>query len=48
LTLAVGVVVVVGLYFGRDVLIPITLPVLLSFVLAPPLWRYRNDIADLH
>ena len=35
LTLAVGVVVVVGLYLGRTVLIPITLAVLLSFVLAP-------------
>ena len=35
LTLAVGVVVVAGLYLGRDVLIPITLAVLLSFVLAP-------------
>src|SRR3954454_13025903 len=35
LTLAVGVVVVAGLYLGRDVLIPITLSVLLSFLLAP-------------
>lgn len=35
LTLAVGVVVVAGLYFGQTVLIPITLAVLLSFVLAP-------------
>jgi predicted PurR-regulated permease PerM len=35
LTLAVGVVVVAGLYFGQQVLIPITLSVLLSFVLAP-------------
>jgi predicted PurR-regulated permease PerM len=35
LTLAVGVVVVAGLYLGRTVLIPITLAVLLSFVLAP-------------
>ncbi|HTW25906.1 MAG TPA: AI-2E family transporter [Acetobacteraceae bacterium] len=35
LTLAVGVVVVAGLYFGREVLIPVTLAVLLSFVLAP-------------
>ncbi|MGA3248672.1 MAG: AI-2E family transporter, partial [Paraburkholderia sp.] len=30
-----GVVVVCGLYFGRAVLIPITLSVLLSFLLAP-------------
>jgi predicted PurR-regulated permease PerM len=35
LGLQVGVVVVAGLYFGREVLIPITLAVLLSFVLAP-------------
>ena len=34
-TLAVSVVVVVGLYLGRDVLIPISLAILLSFVLAP-------------
>ncbi len=35
LTLAVGVVIVVALYLGRDVLIPITLAVLLSFLVAP-------------
>ncbi len=35
LSLAVGVVVVAALYFAREVLIPITLAVLLSFVLAP-------------
>ena len=35
LTLAVGVVVVAGLYLGQAVLIPITLAVLLSFLLAP-------------
>ena len=35
LTLAVSVVVVAGLYFGRTVLIPITLAMLLSFLLAP-------------
>ena len=35
LTLVAGVVAVGALYFGRDVLIPITLAVLLSFVLAP-------------
>ena len=34
-TLAVGVVAVAALYFARDVLVPITLAVLLSFVLAP-------------
>lgn len=35
LTLAVCVVVVAALYLGRDVLVPITLAVLLTFVLAP-------------
>jgi predicted PurR-regulated permease PerM len=35
LTIAVSVVVVAGLYFGRSVLIPITLAMLLSFLLAP-------------
>jgi predicted PurR-regulated permease PerM len=35
LTLAVAVVVVAGLYLGRTVLIPVTLAVLLSFLLAP-------------
>ncbi len=35
LGLAVGVVVIAGLYFGREVLIPITLAILLSFVLSP-------------
>src|SRR6201989_2980771 len=35
LTLAVAVVVVAALYLGRTVLIPITLAVLLSFLLAP-------------
>ena len=33
--LLVGVVCVAGLYFAREVLIPITLSVLLSFILAP-------------
>ncbi|SFR89506.1 AI-2E family transporter [Sphingomonas jatrophae] len=35
LGLAVAVVVIAGLFFARDVLIPITLAVLLSFVLSP-------------
>ena len=34
-TLAVGVTVVAALYFGREVLVPIVLAVLLSFILAP-------------
>src|SRR3954447_21312171 len=35
LGLAIGVVIVSALYFAREVLIPIVLAVLLSFVLAP-------------
>ncbi|QEE42899.1 AI-2E family transporter [Methylobacterium sp. WL2] len=35
LTLAIGVVVVAALYFGREVFIPLVLAVLLSFVLGP-------------
>jgi predicted PurR-regulated permease PerM len=35
MNLAVGVVVVAALYFGRDVFIPIVLSILLSFVLVP-------------
>jgi predicted PurR-regulated permease PerM len=35
LAVVVGVVVVAALYYGREVLVPITLAVLLSFVLAP-------------
>jgi predicted PurR-regulated permease PerM len=35
LLLATSVVIVAGLYLGRSVLIPITLAILLSFLLAP-------------
>ena len=35
LNLAVSVVVVGALYFAREILIPVTLAVLLAFVLAP-------------
>ena len=35
LTLAVGVVVIAALYYGREVFIPLVLAILLSFVLAP-------------
>ena len=35
LGLQVGVTVIAGLYFGREVLIPITLAILLSFILVP-------------
>ena len=41
-TLSVGVVVVAGLYLAREVLIPITLAVLLSFVLAPLMMLLRR------
>jgi predicted PurR-regulated permease PerM len=42
LTVAVGFVVVAGLYVGRSVLIPITLAVLLSFLLAPVVYQMRR------
>ena len=41
-TLVVGVVVIAGLYLAREVLIPITLAVLLSFVLAPLVMLLRR------
>lgn len=34
-TVVLGVIVVTALYFGREVLVPIALAVLMSFVLAP-------------
>ncbi|MBV9653262.1 MAG: AI-2E family transporter [Acetobacteraceae bacterium] len=42
LSLAVGVVVIAALFFAQEVLIPITLAVLLSFVLAPAVELLRN------
>jgi predicted PurR-regulated permease PerM len=42
LGLQVGVVAIVGLYFGREVLIPITLAILLSFLLAPVVSLFRQ------
>src|ERR1700727_951778 len=42
MTLAVGVVVVTALYVAREVFIPITLAVLLSFVLAPLVGLLRD------
>lgn len=42
MTLAVSVVVIAALYFAREVLVPITLAVLLSFVLAPLVGRLRR------
>lgn len=52
LGLAVGVVVVAALYLARDVLIPITLAVILSFVLSPIVmllrgWRLPRGLAVL-
>ena len=42
LGLAVGVVVIAGLFFAKDVLIPITLAILLSFVLSPVVSLLRH------
>ncbi|SHK13915.1 Predicted PurR-regulated permease PerM [Roseomonas rosea] len=42
LTVVVGVVTVAGLYLAREVLIPITLAILLSFVLAPVVGGLRR------
>ena len=42
MTLAVSVVVVAALYVARDMMIPITIAVLLSFVLAPLVGRLRR------
>ena len=42
LTLCVAVVVIVGLYLAREVLVPVTLAVLLSFVLAPLVGALRR------
>ena len=42
LSIAVGALVVAALYFGQDVLIPITLAVMLSFVLSPVVTRLQR------
>ena len=42
LSLAVAVVVVAALYFGREVLIPITVAVILSFMLVPLVTRLKH------
>ena len=42
LMLAVTVVCISGLYFAKEVLVPVTLAVLLSFVLAPLVTRLRR------
>ena len=41
-TLAVGVIAIAALYFGREVFIPIALAVLLSFALGPPVPLLRR------
>jgi predicted PurR-regulated permease PerM len=41
-TVLLAVVVVGALYFGREVLVPIALAVLMSFVLAPPVRRLQD------
>jgi AI-2E family transporter len=41
-TLAVAVVIVVGLYFGREVFVPMALAILLSFALEPPVLLLRR------
>ena len=46
-TLAGSVVIVAALYFGREVLIPITLAILLSFVLAPLAGLLRRAIGRI-
>jgi predicted PurR-regulated permease PerM len=49
-TVLIAVVVITALYFGREVLVPIALAVLLSFVLAPLVrvlqgWRFPRGVA---
>src|SRR3984893_11306050 len=41
-TLAVGVVVVAALYFGREVFVPMALAILLGFALGPPVLVLRR------
>lgn len=41
-TLAVGVVAIAALYFGREVFVPVALAVLLSFALGPPVLLLRR------
>jgi predicted PurR-regulated permease PerM len=41
-TMAVGVIVVAALYFGREVFVPMALAVLLSFALGPPVLFLRR------
>ena len=41
-TLAVGIIIVAALYLGREVLVPMALAILLSFVLGPPVLLLRR------
>jgi predicted PurR-regulated permease PerM len=41
-TLAVGVVTIAALYFGREVFVPMALAILLSFALGPPVVQLRR------
>src|SRR6202023_1846820 len=41
-TLAVGVIAIAALYFGRDVFVPMALALLLSFALGPPVLLLRR------
>ena len=41
-TLAVGIVAIAALYFGREVFVPMALAVLLSFALGPPVLLLRH------
>ena len=40
--LLIGVIVIAALYLGREVLLPLALAILLSFVLTPPLLVLRK------
>jgi hypothetical protein len=42
-TIIIGVAVIAGLYFGREVLVPMSIAVLLSFVLALDLPRICGE-----
>jgi predicted PurR-regulated permease PerM len=49
-TLLFTVAIVCGLYFGREVLVPVALALLMSFALAPPVrmlqrWRVPHTLA---
>ena len=45
MTLAIVVAVIAGLYFGREIFVPIALSILLSFALAPPVrWLRRIHV----